>query len=121
MKAVLQGSAAQIVKSLEFTAVNYAVAWETICSRFNNPRLLTHNHIKTLFNIQAIKEESAAQIRETVDNSNKHLRALNALNQTIEHWDALLIYLITTKLDSVTARAWEKEMKYLRSKTLGHF
>lgn len=44
LKASLEGSAAQIIKSLEFTAVNYNVAWETICNRFNNQRLLTHKH-----------------------------------------------------------------------------
>lgn len=73
------------------------MAWETICSRFNNKRLLTHNHIKAIFNIKLIKEESAAQLRETVDMVSKHLRALNALDQATEYWDALLINLISTK------------------------
>ncbi|XP_011858580.1 PREDICTED: uncharacterized protein LOC105556118, partial [Vollenhovia emeryi] len=109
LKAALEGGAAQIIKSLEFTAVNYAVAWNTICDRFNNKRLLTHNHIKALFSISPIKKESSNQIREVVDNLNKHLRALNALDQATESWDSLLIYLISTKLDSITARAWEKE------------
>ncbi|XP_018375244.1 PREDICTED: uncharacterized protein LOC108769012 [Trachymyrmex cornetzi] len=109
LKAALQDGAAQIIKSLEFTAINYTVAWETICSRFNNKRLLTYNHIKAIFNIKVLKEESAPQLREIVDIVSKHLRALNALNQATEHWDALLIYLISTKLDSITARAWEKE------------
>ncbi|XP_071632821.1 uncharacterized protein [Temnothorax longispinosus] len=109
LKASLEGNAAQIIKSLEFTAVNYTVAWNTICDRFNNKRLLTHNHIKSLFSINNMKEESSSQIREIVDTLNKHLRALNALDQATESWDALLIYLISTKLDNVTARAWEKE------------
>ncbi|XP_011694053.1 PREDICTED: uncharacterized protein LOC105453629 [Wasmannia auropunctata] len=121
LKAALQEGAAQIIKSLEFTAVNYTVAWETICNRFNNKRLLTHNHIKAIFNISSIKEESAAQIRETVDMLSKHLRALNALDQATEHWDALLIYLISTKLDSITARAWEKERAGNEIPTLNDF
>lgn len=109
LKAALEGGAAQIIKSLEFTAVNYAVAWDTICDRFNNKRLLTHNHIKAIFNIKPLKEESFGQIRETVDTLNRHLRALNVLDQATEHWDALLIYLLATKLDNIIARAWEKE------------
>ncbi|KYN14464.1 hypothetical protein ALC57_13336 [Trachymyrmex cornetzi] len=72
-------------------------------------RLLAHNHIKAIFDIQSSKEESAAKIRETIDTLNKHLLALNALDQSTEHWDTLLIYLISTKLDNVTARAWEEE------------
>ncbi|XP_029659414.1 uncharacterized protein LOC115233245 [Formica exsecta] len=109
LKAALEGGAAQIIKSLEFTAVNYAVAWDTICDRFNNKRLLTHNHIKAIFNIKPLKEEFSGQIRETVDTLNKHLRALNVLDQATEHWDALLIYLLATKLDNISARVWEKE------------
>ncbi|XP_011707948.1 PREDICTED: uncharacterized protein LOC105462796 [Wasmannia auropunctata] len=121
LEAALQEGAAQIIKSLEFTAVNYTVAWKTICNRFNNKRLLTHNHIKAIFNINSIKEESAAQIRETVDMLSKHLRALNALDQATEHWDALLIYLVSTKLDSVTTRAWEKERAGNEIPTLDDF
>lgn len=68
-----------------------------------------HNHIKAIFNIKSIKEESSVQIRETVDTFNKYLRTLNVLDQATEHWDTLLIYLLATKLDNITARAWEKE------------
>jgi len=109
LKAALEGNAAQIIKSLEFSALNYTVAWETICSRFNNKRLLIHNHIKALFNISYMQEESSTQIRNIVDTLNKHIRALNSLEQSTEHWDALLIYLISSKIDSVTAREWEKQ------------
>lgn len=37
------------------------------------------------------------------------MRQLNALDQPTKHWDALLIYLITSKLDSVTVSEWEKQ------------
>lgn len=87
--------------------MNYTVAWETFCNRFDK-KLLTHNHIKAIFNISYIQKESI-QIREVVDTLNKHIRALNALEQSTEHWDALLIYLISSRLDNVTARQWEKQ------------
>ncbi|XP_011687010.1 PREDICTED: uncharacterized protein LOC105449455 [Wasmannia auropunctata] len=109
LKASLEGSAAQIIKSLEISAVNYAVAWSAICDRYNNKRLLAHNHVKAIFSISQMKQESASQIRETIDTLNKHLRALTALEQSTEQWDTLLIYIISTKLDGVTAREWEKE------------
>lgn len=63
LKAALEGTAVQIVKSLEFSAANYTVAWETICKRFDNKSLLTNNHIKAIFSIRPIKEESASQIQ----------------------------------------------------------
>jgi len=109
LKAALEGAAAQIIKSLEFSAANYMVAWETIRNRFDNKSLLTYNHIKAIFSIGIMKEESASSLRNTIDTLNKHLRALNVLGQSTEHWDALLIFLISNKLDSITAREWEKE------------
>ncbi|XP_033213705.1 uncharacterized protein LOC117170777 [Belonocnema kinseyi] len=97
---------------------NYTVAWEALCNRFNNTNLLIHNHIKAIFSIEAVQQESAAQIRKVLDTSNKHLRALNALNQPTDQWDVLLIYIVTTKLDKITARAWEKEKTENEFRTL---
>ncbi|XP_036146036.1 uncharacterized protein LOC118646691 [Monomorium pharaonis] len=121
LKAALEGSAAQIIKSFEFSAANYAIAWETISNRFNNKSLLTYNHIRAIFSISSIKEESAIQLRNVIDTLNKHLRALNVLGQSTEHWDALLIYLLSSKLDSITAREWEKEKADKELPTLEEF
>lgn len=109
LRASVESSAEQIIKSLEFSAANYAVAWEALCSRFDNKGLLIQNHIKAIFNMEPVQKESASQIRKVLDTLNKHLRALSVLEQPTEHWDALLIYIIATKLDKITARAWEKE------------
>ncbi|XP_018395970.1 PREDICTED: uncharacterized protein LOC108774375 [Cyphomyrmex costatus] len=121
LKASLEGAASQIIKSLDFSAANYAIAWETICNRFDNKSLLTYNHIKAIFSINSIKEESAIQLRNMIDTLNKHLRALNALGQSTEHWDTLLIYLTSSKLDSITAREWEKERVDKELPTLEEF
>lgn len=36
-----------------------------------------------------------------------HLRALEALQIPIQHWDAIIIYLVTTKLDQASKREWK--------------
>ncbi|XP_043466955.1 uncharacterized protein LOC122501502 [Leptopilina heterotoma] len=109
LRAAVEGDAEQIIKSLEFSAANYLVAWEALRTRFDNTNLLVQNHLKSIFNIEPIQKESASQLRQVVDTLNKHLRALTALRLPTQHWDALLIYMISTKLDKITARAWEKE------------
>ncbi|KMQ88428.1 upstream activation factor subunit uaf30 [Lasius niger] len=121
LKVSLENNAAQIIKSLEFSAINYTVAWETICSRFDNKRLLTHNHIKAIFSISHMQEESSTRIRDIIDTLNKHIRALNALGQSTEHWDALLIYLISDKIDNITAREWERQCAENELLTLEEF
>ncbi|KAK9730839.1 hypothetical protein QE152_g14141 [Popillia japonica] len=36
-----------------------------------------------------------------------HVRALKALQEPVEHWDTVLIYILTGKLDGKTRRDWE--------------
>ncbi|XP_045498174.1 uncharacterized protein LOC123696164 isoform X2 [Colias croceus] len=46
-------------------------------------------------------------MRNIIDNVNRNLRALKTLNLPTEHWDALIIHILSNKLDSVTSREWE--------------
>ncbi|KAJ8965330.1 hypothetical protein NQ314_004210 [Rhamnusium bicolor] len=108
LRAALEGSAAQVVRSLEFSANNYSVAWDTLLNRYNNENVLVHNHVKAIFDIPALNRESFSELRKMLDTLSKHLRSLQTLNQPIEHWDTLLIYILTNKLDKTTARDWEE-------------
>ncbi len=118
LRASLEGSAAQILKSIEFTSNGYIVAWETLNNRFNNSKLLIHNHIKALFTLENIQKESSIKIRKMIDDVSKHLRSLEQLNQVIKNWDPLLIFMITSKLDQNTASEWEKYSITLNTSSL---
>lgn len=108
LRASLENSAADIIKSIEFTAANYSVVWKMLLERYDNTRLLVHNHVKAIFNLNSISKESSEKIRNLVDTMYKHLRAIEQLKQPIDNWDILIIYLISTKLDPITARKWEQ-------------
>lgn len=109
LRASLSGSASQIIASLEFSSASYPVAWDLVCKRFNNTRILKQNHVNALFNLDKINEESSLSLRKIIDNVAKHLRALQMLKEPTEKWDTLIIHLVTTKLDSTTAREWEQK------------
>ncbi|KAJ8941096.1 hypothetical protein NQ318_019101 [Aromia moschata] len=79
---------------------------ETIDSRFYSA-LLVNNHVMGLFNVQPVDRESSVKIRNLIDSFTKHIRSLSQLKQPTEHWDTLLIFILTGKLDPVTAREWE--------------
>ncbi|XP_074032129.1 uncharacterized protein [Leptinotarsa decemlineata] len=55
-----------------------------------------------------IGKESGEKLRKLLDTVSKNLRALEQLKQPTKHWDTLIVFLIQTKLDSVTVREWEK-------------
>lgn len=108
LKSSLKGSAALVIDSLEFSAANYTVAWELLLTRYDNSRLLVHNHVKSLFTIQALTKEAPDFLRHLVDTILKNLRALKLLGEPVDSWDTLIIYIVVTKLDKITEREWEQ-------------
>lgn len=106
LRGSLQGKAAEIIKSLEFSAENYEIAWSALCERYT--RVLVHNHIKALFGLDIINKESSEKIRALIDFVWKHLRSLSSLAPTETFWEILIIFLVTSKLDPITAREWEQ-------------
>ncbi|XP_011884091.1 PREDICTED: uncharacterized protein LOC105571233 [Vollenhovia emeryi] len=109
LQASLEGGAFETINEYEFSENNYEEAWRSLHDRYDNPKLLIQNHIDSIFKIKGLVGESAEQLLELLDSVTKHTRALKKLNEPIEHWDSLLIYIIVSKLDSVSAREWEKK------------
>lgn len=97
LRASLQGELSQVIKSIELSSQNYATACQTLCDRYNNTRLSIHIHTGALFSLQHIQKESATKICQTIDDVSKHLRPLQQLNEPIQHWDTLVIFLIISK------------------------
>lgn len=109
LRLSLQGIAAETLRSLEISDANYNVAWNLLQERFENKQLLVNNHIKSLFNLPMLTKESYSGLRLLLDGMQTHINALEALKMPTTHWDVLIIYLISSKFDGVTRRAWETE------------
>lgn len=91
----LKGEAYDVVSSLEATAENYEVAWLLLNERYDDPGVIIGKHI------------NHGSLRRLLDCIQKHLRALKALKRLTEHWDDLMIHMITNRLDQATYREWE--------------
>ncbi|KAH9645477.1 hypothetical protein HF086_003494, partial [Spodoptera exigua] len=113
LRASLEGTAAVVIQSIEFSADNYSIAWDLLNERFDNKRLLIQNHVSALFNIETVSKESSDSIKRIIDSLNKNLRALESLGEPTKFWDTLLIYIVTHKLDTRTYREWEEEKGHL--------
>ncbi|XP_030755482.1 uncharacterized protein LOC115881899 [Sitophilus oryzae] len=83
------------------------IAWKLLKDRYHNKRLIIHNHVKAIFELPQLSRESHVSMRQLLDNFNKNLRALESLQEPVDKWDTLLIYLICSKLDNSTRREWE--------------
>nr|CAI5839136.1 unnamed protein product [Callosobruchus analis] len=97
----------QVIESLDVTSANYDNAWQLLTDRYENQNLMVHGHIKAIFDHPAVQKESHVELRNLFDSVSKHLRSLKSLGEEVEKWDGLIIYILSSKFDSVTRRDWE--------------
>ena len=98
LRACLKDEAAEVITSLETTSENYLVTWELLKNRYDNRKFIVESHIKALFEIPTISKEFS--IRSLLDHVQKRVRALRALDQPVEHWDTLLVFMIREKMNN---------------------
>ncbi|CAK1582509.1 unnamed protein product [Parnassius mnemosyne] len=108
LKSYLEGNVSSVINSVTVSSKNYATAWQLLCERYDNKRLLINEHIKGLFSIEPLHKETEAGIRNLIDTLSKNLSALNSLGEPTDKWDTIIIYIASTRLDSATARKWEE-------------
>lgn len=111
LKSNLIGEAASVIYGMDVTANNYDEAWKLLTERYHNTRITIQKHVRALFELPQFTKDLVVFLRDLHDKINKHLRALSTLGQPVESWDALLIYLITSRLDNNTAKEWEFTLK----------
>lgn len=83
--------------------------------RYDNRKLIIHTHVKTIFELPSLKNESRVALRKLLDNFNKNLRALDALGQPTTSWDTLLVFILSSKLDPITKRKFEESITEVES------
>lgn len=110
LKRVLKGEAALLVNNIATTAANFQGAWNAVCSRYRNERLLVQAHLSTIFDLPTIQKVSARDMRHLIDRTNDELRALRHLGRPVDHWDDILVFLLLRRLDPISRREWEMHL-----------
>ncbi|XP_024893130.1 uncharacterized protein LOC112468245 [Temnothorax curvispinosus] len=104
LRASLTGDAKNIIGALEILAVNYQVAWRLLKERYDNKRVITQSYIRAIMDLPSMTRENACEMRQIADGASRHIHALQALKRPTSHWDDLLIFLLSSKLDTVSLR-----------------
>ncbi|XP_062713249.1 uncharacterized protein LOC134290197 [Aedes albopictus] len=117
LKSALKGEAAKLIESLTITNDNYAIAWDTITKRYSNEYLLKKRHLQALMEFPKIDKESAVRIHGLVDEFDQRLKILKQLGEKTEHWGAMIVHWMCSKLDNHTLQLWEDHAASLRDPT----
>ncbi|XP_024893013.1 uncharacterized protein LOC112468186 [Temnothorax curvispinosus] len=60
--------------------------------------------------LPSMTRENASEMRQIADGASRHINALKALKRPTSHWDDLLIFLLSSKLDTVSMREWQNSL-----------
>lgn len=91
--SALKGEAYDVISSLEASAENFREAWQMLIERYDDQGLIIGKHVKALFDLPIMSknnhtEEAAGHRLETHASS-------QSIKKT-EHWDDLMLHLVTT-------------------------
>ncbi|XP_025829367.1 uncharacterized protein LOC112904173 [Agrilus planipennis] len=111
LKASLQGEAATVINTLNASAENYLVAWSMLEKRCNQPRKIIQSHLRAFLELSPIIKESPSAIRTLILSAEMHVNALKSLKVPVEHWNEILVYILSTKLDKNTRRSWDRSLE----------
>jgi len=72
-----------------------------------------NSHLKTLFNVQSIAQESGAALKELLRTFQGCLTFLKFSCVNIENWDPILVYMCSKKLPKLILSLWEQSIVWL--------
>ncbi|XP_026476050.1 uncharacterized protein LOC113381314 [Ctenocephalides felis] len=107
LKSSLEKDAKNSIAAIDASDSNYDIAWKILKDRFENKRLIIHNHIKAIFDSPKCSRESHTELRTLLETTSRHLRSLESLGEPTDKWDTIIIFIFTNKFDTRTLRDWE--------------
>lgn len=107
LKTSVSGTASDIIKNFTITAENYKVAYDELVRQYENKGLTIQSHIRALLQSPKVNTASTVELRNLHHHVSSHVRALKALGQPVQSWDAWLVTLICGQLDATTAGEWQ--------------
>ncbi|KAI9575290.1 hypothetical protein GQX74_013129 [Glossina fuscipes] len=103
------------ITGIKIIAENYEIILQRLK---DNKKIIGKQHIKQIFQHPKIIHANAANLRELIDTMNNHLIGLKNINRTVESWDDLMVYIITSKVGPDTLNKWNEKAPVDRLPTL---
>ena len=89
----------QLVQNLPVTQQNFHVAWNLLCDRYNNERLIAAAHVKSLLSLPVMNKESATDLRALINQFQSNMNAIKALDLSIPLHEVLLSQILIEHVD----------------------
>lgn len=110
LKGHLTGEAEQLLRHIAITNDNYEQCWNILEQRYNNKQFLVNNIFSRFFAQRNLTTESATSLKQLLDNTTDMMQGLQNLGVDTTSWDAIIIYIVSQKLDAETRKQWEAKV-----------
>lgn len=102
------GEAKDIVKKRPLTNQGFDLAWSSLCTRFENRRVLVNGQLKLVFSLPTISSESGQSIKQLQRDVNSCISTLKLYDIDVESWDPIFVFLSSKCLPDNTRHLWEQ-------------
>ena len=102
--ALKDGPARFVIQGLTRTSESYEEAIKCLKERYDRPRLVEEEHIRSIVDAVPVKSGSEKELRRLYDAATQHYRALKAAKT--DSFDTVLTVILQQKLDEKTRLKW---------------
>ncbi|XP_053698661.1 uncharacterized protein LOC128745608 [Sabethes cyaneus] len=103
----LSKDAKRVIEVIEVTAANYSVAWDLLEKRYENKYLLVKSYVEALFAVESMRKECHESLNKLIDEYERNLKMLEKVGEHPDDWSTILVFMLSSRLDSATMRNWE--------------
>ncbi|XP_055527698.1 uncharacterized protein LOC129720270 [Wyeomyia smithii] len=107
LRASLRDDALLQINQVQVSAATYNIAWAILETKYENHKLIAHEHLKALFAVPAMRSESFDALNTILMTFKVNLQQLEKLGENTRNWSTLLAFMLSQKLDNTTLRHWE--------------
>ncbi|XP_017475140.1 PREDICTED: uncharacterized protein LOC108365594 [Rhagoletis zephyria] len=108
----LSGDALRTVKAFQVTEDNYSKVLDRLAERYDKKALIFFDNVERLFEIPKITKPNPSALRNAVDTVSAVYDSLLSLGTEKDITNALIIYLVLSKVDPATKSKWNDNMDY---------
>ncbi|UYV64976.1 hypothetical protein LAZ67_3002629 [Cordylochernes scorpioides] len=108
LKGQLRGEALRLVNAFPITADNYVEVWQTLLTRYDNPKDLIFTLIDNALRLPKLADDNHNSMFKLLDSCNEIVRTVKVLGYQIDSLsEVFFVKIIPDKLDKTTRKQWE--------------
>jgi len=122
LKSCVSDTVAKLINDLSMSDDDYPSAWKILMNAYENKRhetsdtTLIQSHLESLVCFPPMKSENPIELKKLRDTVTATRAALTNLGLTIpvEHWDEIIVSIMSLKFSLATRREWNKSLEKSR-------